>query len=188
MKKISCIALAIGSIIISTSSFADIKNTHPHAILDAMHTSKLSAMNKDEINTWLLSILMVGKKVEVQSTVSELRSRKGLSGSVLVPQAATNLQVTISDSHTTYRTINLGNVDAPRLIDFTWDGTLQNGASVSPGTYNISASAMINGTPTTLVTAGDFKVRSVAVDDTNHAILNVHGLGSVTLDDVIKVL
>jgi hypothetical protein len=47
---------------------------------------------------------------------------------------------------------------------------------------------LINGKAVSLMTAGDFKVKSIAVDGTKHAILNVDDLGNVSLDDVIKVL
>lgn len=162
---------------------------HSHTILDALHTPKLSSLSKDDNNKWLLSVLLIGKKVEVQASESALYENKGLSGSVLVTQAATNIQVSISDSNGDFKkTLDLGSANTPGLLDFIWNGVLPNGNPAGAGFYTISASATVNGVSVPLMTAGDFKVRSVALDATNRTILNVDDLGGVYLDDIIKVL
>ena len=135
------------------------------------------------------SIQLVGHGVQVLSKVAPLIAGKGLSGSVIVPKQANNVTIEIKDpSGKVVKTVQKG--DSGRgVLDFDWDGKDDKGVELPAEFYTITGTATIDGAKTTLMSAGTFKVGSVALDQsTNKVILNVDGLGGLTMDDILKVL
>lgn len=181
------------SLLISTSNFAATQswdaNSNEKAFSNAIHTYKLSSLSKDDNYKLLMSIIMIGRKVEIPSMMTPLYKHKGLTGSVLISQATTNITVTIKDKQgSAVKTILLGAVQAPGLMDFVWDGKFPDGTTAKLDLYNISAIGSINGNRVPLPTAGDFKVKSVSVDPKDVVILNLDEVGGVFLNDIIKIL
>lgn len=132
---------------------------------------------------------VVGKNVQLATDTLNLDESKEAKGGVLVPRGVEKLEVSIFDSEgNKVRTLNL---DAPGegVLDFSWDGKSDDGKELEPGFYSMSAKANLSGQDILLPTAGQYKVNSVALDrSSGKVILNVDGLGGVSMDDVIKIL
>lgn len=155
------------------------------ALADSVHASLA--------NTQLLqATALVGKNVEIQSGVSPLvKNNEGqiLNGSVFVPDAASDVTVTIKDptGKNVVKTIELGKTMSSGLLDFNWDGKDLNGNVMDPGYYQITATATLNGKQEQVGTAGSFKINSVGLDQQG-VIFNVDGLGGKHAGDIIKIL
>jgi flagellar basal-body rod modification protein FlgD len=135
---------------------------------------------------------LIGKKVEVPTPngLTPLVADEGLSGSVLLTAPATDVKVTIKDpAGNIVKTIDLGASQSTGLVDFKWDGKSDDGQTTyKPDYYQVSAVAVVNGKPTTVNTAGSFKVNSVALNQkTGGVILNVEGLGGINMGDIVKI-
>lgn len=137
----------------------------------------------------LSASLLIGHTVAVKSNTAQLIDDKGMDGSVMVPKGATGAQVTIKDENgNVLKTIDLGD-QSGGLVDFHWDGKDETGQAVKAGFYQIEAKANYQGASTALPTAGIFKIDSVAFDgQSGSSILNVEGLGGISMDEVIKIL
>ncbi len=132
---------------------------------------------------------LIGKSVQVPSEVSPYVKGEGLRGSVILPTSASNIEISIKNAKgELVHTINKGSSNAG-VLDFQWDGKDEQGNELEPDYYQISASANIDGQRNQLITAGTFKVESVALNPTqNNVILNVDGLGGMDMNDIIKII
>lgn len=140
-------------------------------------------------NQVLAASQLVGKKVQVANEVSPLSSTDGLKGSLVLPESADNMTVTIRDqSNKVVKSIVLGASEAG-VVDFSWNGVDTDNKVCAPGYYKLSASATINGQNVAIPTAGTFNVNSVALDKNgNGVILNLDGIGGINMKDLIKIL
>lgn len=135
---------------------------------------------------------LIGKKVEVPTPtgLTPLVEGEGLGGSALLVAPASNVKITIKDpSGKIVKTIDLGPSKSTGLVDFKWDGKSDDGKTTyKPDYYQVSAVAVINGKPTNVNTTGSFKVNSVALNQkTGGVILNVEGLGGISMSDIVKI-
>lgn len=132
---------------------------------------------------------LVGQKVQIPSGTGMLVANEGLDGSVILPNDAEKAVVTIRDEKDqVVKTIELGASPAG-VLDFHWDGLDASGNALSAGTYKISASASSQGESHEVPTAATFRVNSVALDRRgNGVILNVDGLGGVSMQEILKIL
>lgn len=150
-----------------------------------------STLGKSQV---LQASQLIGKKVEIQSDYSYLDADDGLSGSVGVPSSASNVQVSIKDqTGAVVDKIDLGPTTSSGLVDFSWDGTIKNQdgttTKLPPGNYSISATATIGDKTQDLPVAGAFKVKSVALDQTNGNVnLNLNSYGGISIDQIIKIM
>lgn len=147
----------------------------------------LSASSKDESTNWILALLFTGKKVAIQSEMSQLYE-DGLQGFVVVPKAANDIKVAIIDKNgIAIQIINLGYIKTPGLAQFKWDGRNSNGSQNMLGFYNLKAHAIIDGKTISLSTAGVSQVTSTSIID-DKLVLNLDGMGGIGLKDVIRIL
>jgi flagellar basal-body rod modification protein FlgD len=133
---------------------------------------------------------LVGRKANFPSDVAPLTAADGLGGSVIVTDQATDVNVTIKDLNgKELKTLHLG-ASGSGVLDFNWDGTIEGQTEkMEPGMYTISAVATINGQQTQALTAGTFKINSVALNPRNNeVILNVDGLGGMKMNEMLKIL
>lgn len=131
---------------------------------------------------------LVGKDVLIPAGSAELSEGQGLSGAVDLSASSTGVTVKIQNaSGQLVRTLDLGSQGAG-LIDFEWDGLLDNGSPAPAGAYSFSIDAQSNGKTEALSPLLDGQVKSVSMDNTTGALmLNVQGLGSVGFSSVKRV-
>ena len=86
------------------------------------------------------------------------------------------------------KTINLGSQEAG-MHDFTWDGTDASGNLAEPGIYTVEAMASIGGKNTQMATLLPANVDSVSLGagGSGEMLLNVAGLGSISLSNVYAI-
>lgn len=147
----------------------------------------------------LAAAQLVGRNVQVSSELAPLfKTTEGetvtakLNGSVVVPNNASNIVVTIKNPQgSVVAKINKGD-SSGGVLDFDWDGVMTEGDMKGQmGTdefYRISATGTINGQNAALMTNGSFKVNSVTMDPhSKGTILNLEGAGGTKMDDLIKI-
>lgn len=141
------------------------------------------------ISQMLEASQIVGKRVQLATNTLELKSGQAADAAVVVPEGVENIQVSIYDSSgNKIRTLDL-KAPADGVLDFSWDGLNQEGKAVEAGFYSMEAKTNINGQEQQLPTASAYTINSVALDrSSSKVILNVNGLGGVTMDDVVKIL
>jgi len=132
---------------------------------------------------------IVGKKVQLATNNLQLKEGEEAEGAVIVPNGVKDITVTIHDaSGNKVRTMTLES-PSEGVFDFTWDGLDDDGKPVEKGFYMMSAIGVAGGEELSLPTAASYQVDSVALDrNSGSVILNVEGLGGVSMDDVVKIL
>lgn len=140
-------------------------------------------------NQTLQAASIVGRNVQVPSEIGNLVSGEGLQGSVTLNSATTNIALTIRDqTGKVVKEMQLGNAEKG-MLDFKWDGTLDGGGTATPGLYQISATGQRAGESVNLKTAATVKVDSVTINqDGTGSLINVNGLGTVNIKDVLRFL
>lgn len=186
-----------------TLFLAQLQNQDPlNPMENAEMTSQLAQMNMvsglETLNESMQTLLgsynealslqaanLVGKNVLVPGddlTLSEDGSLFGLE----LSGPADKVEVIIMDS--TGKEVarqSLGEQDAGSMA-FYWDGTMSDGETAAAGSYSFSVSASLDGEPVE-VKALQAGTVSALVRGTNGFLLEVAGLGNVTLDDVKQV-
>jgi flagellar basal-body rod modification protein FlgD len=130
---------------------------------------------------------LVGREVLVESNIGSLADGEPLTGSVVLPSSATNLRVMItSQSGELVRELQLGTHEAGQVA-FSWDGYDDAGDYVGDGLYQVSAVANVDDVemaPSTLVSA---QVESVNLGGSEGVLLNLSGLGQISMNDVAQI-
>lgn len=139
-------------------------------------------------NQALQASSMVGRSALISSPVGFMSGDSGLKGAVEVSQSVANLTVSIVDTAgQTIKKMDLGG-QAAGDIDFHWDGTNQNGASMPEGEYRIVAEGMINGQPQAMSTLVEGHIESVSLSGGGAGItFNLTGMGQAGFADLKQV-
>ncbi|VUD56478.1 Basal-body rod modification protein FlgD [Thalassocella blandensis] len=147
-------------------------------------------------NQALQASSLVGRSVSVPTDTTMLELGGVVSASVDVPASTGKVQVNIYDeSGSLVDQADLGEQPAGELV-MRWDGVRMevNGEltdwvsgheeGLAAGTYRIEVMADIDGEPTALDTALSANVNSVTVGQNGNLILNLAGIGAVSLADI----
>jgi len=112
-----------------------------------------------------------------------------LQGAVGVPANATSVTVQIKDSSgAVVKTIDLGS-PAAGTTDFTWNGQGDNGATLPPGKYSISATAIVGGAPQTATTYTSASVEGVSLGaNGSPPMIDVGALGQIPMSSVFEII
>jgi flagellar basal-body rod modification protein FlgD len=112
-----------------------------------------------------------------------------LQGAVGVPANATSVTVQIKDSSgAVVKTIDLGAPSAG-TTDFTWNGQGDNGATLPPGKYSISATAIVGGAPQTATTYTSASVEGVSLGaNGSPPMIDVGTLGQIPMSSVFEII
>lgn len=135
--------------------------------------------------TALQASSMVGRKVEVPSQFAQLHSGEAVRGSIEVPSSVTDLTLEIANAQgQVVKTLSLGSAQEGEQ-SFVWNGLDDNDASLPEGTYQIRATATVDGEQTNFTTLTRANVDSVTIDKNGKGLmLNVSGFGPMSIDDV----
>ncbi|WP_332730485.1 MULTISPECIES: flagellar hook assembly protein FlgD [Pseudomonas] len=127
---------------------------------------------------------LVGRSVVVQNDKAVVDTAESFNAQFVVPQAISEAKITIKDKDgNTVKTIELGEQKAG-YADFIWDGTNNSGEKVDPGTYIFTASTTVDGEAVQMSTLLPAKVTSVSFSASGEMVLNLAGVGKVSLSDV----
>jgi flagellar basal-body rod modification protein FlgD len=130
---------------------------------------------------------LVGRNVLVNSSLS-YSDGTGVSGQVAIPSAAQTVNMRIMDeSGNLIKTESLGDKSAG-MMDFEWDGTDDDGNPLPAGQYSVEFTGLVSGQSEslTVLTYGNVSSVTLGVNGTGLE-LNLQGLGSITLTDVLAV-
>ena len=128
---------------------------------------------------------LVGRTVIAEGDSATIEAGTGLAGQVDLTSAATSMTVTVYDADgNIVKNIDLGDQSAG-TINFTWDGTDNDGEAAAAGTYTFKAEATVDGSAVAQTTYLPSVVSSVTVGSTAGAFtLNLANGESVALSDV----
>jgi flagellar basal-body rod modification protein FlgD len=130
---------------------------------------------------------MVGREVLVEGEQAPLGAEGAIRGAVSIPAGATAVQLNVLDSAgQLVRRISLPTAEG--LTDFSWDGTMDNGARASAGEYAFEVVATSAGVNESLQPMLSARVDSVTVDTRSGLVLNTSTLGARTLNEVRRVM
>lgn len=147
-------------------------------------------------NQALQASSLVGRSVTVPSDTTLLEPGGVVSASVDVPSSSGDVSLNIyAENGTLVEQINIGAQPAGELI-MRWDGmnmevngemtdwqsSQENG--LPPGLYRFEVSSSVDGNATELGTALSANVNSVTVGPSGSLVLNLAGIGAVSLADV----
>jgi flagellar basal-body rod modification protein FlgD len=138
-------------------------------------------------NQALMASGLVGRSVMVPGGAGLLPTGGALTGSVNLPMGVSDLAVSITDdSGQLVRRLVLGGQQAGD-VRFSWDGLNDAGASAAPGRYQVTAEALVDGKTYAADTSISALVESVSLGGAQGMLLNLTGLGSVSLGDVKQI-
>ena len=130
---------------------------------------------------------LVGHNVLVYGNAGALATGGSLSGAIDLPSAASNVKVQVTDaSGALVREISLGTHEGGQ-VNFSWDGTDNNGDFMAPGYYQVNAVASTDEgefAPAVMISA---QVESVNLGGANGLQLNLAGLGQVSMNQVAQI-
>ena len=154
-----------------------------------LNTSMESLLSGYQSSQALQASSLVGRTVIVPADQAVVDTEAGLEGQLALQQNSTNVFVNIyDDAGSLVKTINLGSQEAG-MHDFTWDGTDASGNLAEPGIYTVEAMASIDGKNTQMATLLPANVDSVSLGagGSGEMLLNVAGLGSISLSNVYAI-
>jgi len=154
--------------------------------IDKLNTTLQALANSFSAGQSLQATSMIGRNVLVPGGALQLQN--GLaSGGVDLPLAADKVVISIQDgAGQVVHSVDLGAQEAG-VLDFQWDGVVNNGASAAPGDYSFTVSATqgANKIDATALTLG--QVGSVTQGKSG-VLVNVNGVGPVALTNVKQVM
>ena len=154
-----------------------------------METS-LSNMGESMMSTRAIQASsLVGRDVISASNQAAFIPGEEIEGVVAMPVSASAVQIQVSDSSgQLVKVLDIGNVGAG-IHKFSWDGLLADGQSVPQGSYQVTASGLIEGAVEALPAFASARVASVSIGSGGADIsLNLDGGDSVSYTDVLQYL
>lgn len=139
-------------------------------------------------NQALQASSLIGQDVLIQSNAGYSADSAGFSGVIVSDTSAQDLTITIQNAAgEIIRTIDAG-TQAAGNIEFSWDGTDNNGNPAREGEYFVTAEGRVNNQNQTIPVAVNRHVQSVSLASSRQGvILNLDGDVSVNLNDVIQI-
>lgn len=140
-------------------------------------------------NQALQASTMVGRSVLLESDTVGFDKAGLLNGSVELDQSASKVVVTISDqSGQIVNRQDLG-FQSAGLVDFNWDGTLEDGTKLTDGTYKVSAEVVRGDDVSSGVTLTSSLVESVTLGKGGQDLtLTVSNLGDISMSQIRKIM
>ncbi len=152
-----------------------------------LQTSVQSLASSLQSNQALQASTMVGRSVFVPSNSAVLSGGEGVEGAISLTGSTSQLNLSIKDSAgQVVKEMSLG-AQGEGDVSFKWDGLDDSGSALPDGAYTLTAEALVDGETVAMDTAVKAQVNSVTLSGTNGPILNLAGLGSVSISDVKQI-
>ena len=157
--------------------------------IENMNTSMEALLSGYQSSQALQASSLVGRTVIVPSDKAIVDTANGVEGQFALPENSGAVSIKVLDSAgSLVHTINMGGLEAG-MHDFKWDGKNASGEVLPPGAYTFEANAAVDGTTKQLATLLPANVDSVSLGAGNNGelLLNVAGLGSISLSNVYSI-
>lgn len=129
---------------------------------------------------------LVGRNALIEGNRGQLGSN-GLSGAIELPSGATNVTVEIlNGSGQLVGQLDMGTLPAGQH-NFAWDGRDANGNRLPEGSYRIAARANVGNQTQALGSLVNGRVDSVSFQGSQGLVLNVDGVGAISLSDIRQI-
>ena len=131
---------------------------------------------------------LVGRTVKVESETAYLAKDNYIYGTVDLPYSTSGLRINVYDSkgELVFQE-DMGDQAAGEVV-FAWDGKLENGTTVEPGTYKFEAIATHDGKPEQVTTYLSANVNSVTIGANQAIELNISGHGPMSINEIKEIL
>ncbi|NOQ78669.1 MAG: hypothetical protein GQ546_04645 [Gammaproteobacteria bacterium] len=131
---------------------------------------------------------LVGRSVLAPGGIAQLEAGQNVTGQVDLSSSTTNLTLEITDAAgQLVKTIPMG-TQAAGEVNFSWDGTDQNGNYLPPGGYRVQAIADVGSEQIAQEVLVSAKVDSVTIGQGGQGMqLNLAGLGSIDFSAVREI-
>ncbi len=164
------------------SQFASFSTVEGITNLNTQFESFTNSINSNQV---LTASSMVGQQVLIPTSVGHSNGT-GFAGTVALTSNTSSMKVTIeSEAGEVLKTIELG-AQSSGAVKFDWDGTDSSGNVLPEGTYVVKCNVRQDGEAVQMPTALYSTVESVSVGS-NGVLLNLRGLGSATLQDIVEI-
>lgn len=136
----------------------------------------------------LNSASLIGKKVAVTDSPTQLSAGGNISGSIDLPMGASGVQVNILDSRGRLVQELIAGPQMPGSMPIAWDGKDAANNPAPPGLYRLSATAVVNGQTSNVPVSTLSTVRAIATNPADGSVsVEVDGGKTMLLTDVKRV-
>ena len=134
------------------------------------------------------SASLIGKKVAVTDTPTQLTSGGVIDGSIDLPMGASGIQVSVFDSQGRLVQELIAGPQLPGTTPISWNGKDAAENPVPSGLYRLSAKAVVNGQTTDVPVSTLSTVRAISSNPTDGSVsVEVDGGKTLLLSDVKRV-
>jgi flagellar basal-body rod modification protein FlgD len=134
------------------------------------------------------SAALIGKKVSVTDTPTQLNTGGDISGNIDLPTGASGVQISIFDAQGRLVQELTAGPQMPGSMPIVWDGKDAANKPAPPGLYRLSATAVVNGQTSKVPVNTLSTVRSIATNPADGSVsVEVDGGKTVLLTDVKRV-
>jgi flagellar basal-body rod modification protein FlgD len=136
----------------------------------------------------LNSASLIGKKVAITDSPTQLTKGGSMEASVDLPMGASGVQISVFDSQGRLVQELTAGPQMPGTTPFTWDGKDAAQNPVPSGLYRLSATAVVNGKTTNVPVSTLSTVRAISTNPADGSVsVEVDGGKSLLLTDVKRV-
>ena len=136
----------------------------------------------------LNSASLIGKKVAITDSPTQLTSGANMDASIDLPMGASGVQISVFDSQGRLVQELTAGPQMPGTTPFTWDGKDAAENPVPSGLYRLTATAVVNGQTTTVPVSTLSTVRAIATNPADGSVsVEVDGGKTMLLTDVKRV-
>ena len=157
--------------------------------IDALQTSADQLVGSLQASQALQASTLVGRSVLVPTNSGTLNAGEPITGSIELTSSTPQLMLKITDSSgQLVREIPMG-AHPSGQVAFSWDGYSDSGVMMPPGSYGVSAEALIGGETQAVSAYVATQVESVTLQQGSaDPILNLAGTGPMALSSVRQIM
>lgn len=133
------------------------------------------------------SASLIGRRISVPNVPSQLGTSGGIDATLDLANGASGIKLSVLDSNGSTVQELISGAQSPGTVRLSWDGTDSAGNRAPAGTYNMTATAVVNGKNTTVPVNTMTTVLAVDNASDGSVSLQVQGGQSVLLKNVSRI-